>query len=218
MEFHVTPAQQELRQRARLLAADFATRAAQHDREASDPVENYAALREAGFYGLNVPIELGGAGVGLLGWSLAAEELAQGCGSTALSFNMHLSVVSPMMESPLVPRAVKERLAKMKKGAVVINTARGPLIDETALYDAIKSGHIGGAGLDVFEVEPLDVKSPLLTLPSVLVSGHVAGLDDDSAHDTSKMCAEIITGLHQGRWPHGCVQNLKGREGWKWKK
>ena len=72
MEFHVTPAQQELRQRARLLAADFATRAAQHDREASDPVENYAALREAGFYGLNVPIELGGAGVGLLGWSLAA--------------------------------------------------------------------------------------------------------------------------------------------------
>lgn len=112
----------------------------------------------------------------------------------------------------------KERLAKMKKGAVIINTARGPLIDEVALYDAIKSGHIGGAGLDVFEVEPLDVKSPLLTLPSVLVSGHVAGLDDDSAHDTSKMCAEIITGLHQGRWPHGCVQNLKGRTGWTWKK
>src|SRR5678816_3406506 len=113
MEFHVTPAQQELRERARRLAADFATRAAQHDREASDPVENYVALREAGFYGLNVPVELGGAGVGLLGWSLAAEELAQGCGSTALSFNMHLSVVGPVMESPLVPRATKERLAKM---------------------------------------------------------------------------------------------------------
>ncbi len=116
MEFYVTPAQRDLQHRARCLAADFATRAAQHDREASDPVENYAALRDAGFYGLNVPAELAGAGVGLLGWSLAAEELAQGCASTALSFNMHLSVVGPMMESPLVPRATKERLAKMVVG------------------------------------------------------------------------------------------------------
>src|SRR5262249_40951231 len=113
MEFPGTPAQKELQHRARCLAADFATRAARHDREASDPAENYAALREAGFYGLYVPTELGGGGVGLLGWSLAAEELAQGCASTALSFNMHLSVVGPMMESPLVPRAAKERLAKM---------------------------------------------------------------------------------------------------------
>ena len=62
---------------------------------------------------LNVPAELGGGGVGLLGWSLAAEELAQGCASTALAFNMHLSVVGPMMESSIVPPATKERLAKM---------------------------------------------------------------------------------------------------------
>src|SRR5918995_7511344 len=100
MDFHITEAHRELQHRARCLAEDFATRAAQHDREASDPVENYAALRDAGFYGLNVPTELGGGGVGLLGWSLAAEELAQGCASTALSFNMHLSVVGPVMESP----------------------------------------------------------------------------------------------------------------------
>jgi alkylation response protein AidB-like acyl-CoA dehydrogenase len=116
MEFRITDVQRELQERARSLARDFATRAAQHDREASDPLENYAALREAGFYGLNIPAELGGGGVGLLGWSLAAEELGQGCGSTALSFNMHLSVVGPLMESPLVPRATKERLAKMVVG------------------------------------------------------------------------------------------------------
>lgn len=116
MEFRITSAQSELQHRARCLAAEFAARAAQHDRDASDPVENYAALRDAGFYGLNVPVELGGRGVGLLGWSLAAEELAQGCGSTALAFNMHLSVVGPMMESPLVPRGSKERLAKMVVG------------------------------------------------------------------------------------------------------
>ncbi len=116
MEFRITEAQRELQQRARGLARDFATRAAEHDRDASDPFENYAALREAGFYGLNVPPELGGGGIGLLGWSLAAEELAQGCASTALSFNMHLSVVGPIMESPLVPRAVKERVARMVVG------------------------------------------------------------------------------------------------------
>jgi alkylation response protein AidB-like acyl-CoA dehydrogenase len=113
MEFHLTEPQRELQQRARCLAQDFARRAAEHDRDASDPFENYAALRDAGFYGLNVPVELGGGGVGLLGWSLAAEELAQGCASTALSFNMHLSVVGPLMESPLVPPVVRERVAKL---------------------------------------------------------------------------------------------------------
>src|SRR5262245_45177127 len=113
MHFQITEEQRKLQERARRLAEDFATRAAQHDRDATDPVENYAALRDAGFYALNVPAELGGAGIGLLAWSLAAEELAQGCGSTALAFNMHLSVVGPVMESPFVSRDVKERLAKM---------------------------------------------------------------------------------------------------------
>src|SRR5262249_13676814 len=95
------------------LAKDFATRAAQHDRDASHPLENYAALREAGLYSLNVPRALGGEGLGLLGWSLAIEELARGCASTALAFTMHLSIVGPLMESALVPAATKERLAKM---------------------------------------------------------------------------------------------------------
>jgi phosphoglycerate dehydrogenase-like enzyme len=111
----------------------------------------------------------------------------------------------------------RERFARMKKGAMLINTARGPLVNEADLFEALKSRHVAAAGLDVFEVEPLPLASPLLTLDNVLVSGHVAGLDDDSAHDTSKMCAEIIVGLSQGRWPEGCVQNLKaGPNGWKW--
>ena len=113
MEFHITEEQRRLQQRSRDLAEDFATRAARHDREASHPVENYAALRDAGFYGLNVPSALGGGGVGLLGYSLAAEELAQGCASTALAFNMHLSIVGPIMESSLVHDAVKTRVARM---------------------------------------------------------------------------------------------------------
>lgn len=111
----------------------------------------------------------------------------------------------------------RERIAKMKRGAMLINTARGPLVNEADLCEALQTRHIAAAGLDVFEVEPLPLDSPLLKLDNVLVSGHVAGLDDDSAHDTSKMCADIIVGLSRGKWPEGCCQNLKaGHANWKW--
>ena len=111
----------------------------------------------------------------------------------------------------------RKTIARMKMGAMLINTARGPLVNEADLVEALKSRHIAAAGLDVFEVEPLPLDSPLLKLDNVLLSGHVAGLDDDSAYDTSKMCAEMIVGLRHGRWPDGCVQNFKnGHDGWKW--
>jgi alkylation response protein AidB-like acyl-CoA dehydrogenase len=113
MDFQITEEHVGLQQRCRQLAEDFATRAAWHDREATDPVENYALLRQAGFYALNVPKELGGWGMGLLGYALAAEELAQGCPATALAFNMHPCMVGPLMESPLVTMDVKQRLARL---------------------------------------------------------------------------------------------------------
>lgn len=113
MDFQITEEHVRLQQRCRQLAEDFATRAAQHDREASDPVENYARLRQEGFYALNVPKELGGWGLGLLDYAIAAEELAQGCPSTALAFNMHLCMVGPLMESPLVSADVKQYVARL---------------------------------------------------------------------------------------------------------
>jgi phosphoglycerate dehydrogenase-like enzyme len=106
--------------------------------------------------------------------------------------------------------------AKMKPGSVLINTARGLLVDEKALYDVLKSGHLRGAGLDVFEVEPLPGDSPLLKLDNVLMSGHLAGLDHESQHDTLKMCAETIVSLSQGGWPTECIRNLAGVKDWKW--
>lgn len=110
----------------------------------------------------------------------------------------------------------KESLAKMKKGAVLINTARGALVDEDALYDALKSGHLRGAGLDVFEVEPLSLSSPLLELDNALLAGHVAGLDEESQRDTFKMVADTIIQLRDGNWPTVRIRNLQGVHDWTW--
>src|SRR3954467_11614154 len=113
MDFALSDEHRELQCRCRELAEDFATRAAEHDRDASHPIENYDRLRAEGFLALNVPRKWGGAGVGLLGHTIAFEALAQGCPSTALAFNMHASVVMPILESAEVGEEVKARLADL---------------------------------------------------------------------------------------------------------
>ena len=69
----------------------------------------------------------------------------------------------------------RERLAAMKPGAVLINTCRGEVVEERALYDALQSGHLLGAGLDTFAAEPPDKQNPLFTLPNLLATPHIAG-------------------------------------------
>ncbi len=110
----------------------------------------------------------------------------------------------------------KDTLAKMKPGSVLINTARGGLVDENALVAALESGHLRGAGLDVFKKEPLAVESPLIKLENVLLSCHSGGLDQESHRDAYAMAAQNIVKLYQGEWPEECVVNLKNTTDWTW--
>jgi alkylation response protein AidB-like acyl-CoA dehydrogenase len=119
VDFALSPDHRRLRDRCLELARDFATRSAAHDRDASHPSENYDILRREGFLALTVPRDFGGQGTSFLGHVLAYEALGQGCPSTALSFNMHASVVNPVLESPEVPRAAKQLIADL-----VVNQGR----------------------------------------------------------------------------------------------
>ena len=111
-----------------------------------------------------------------------------------------------------------QSLAKMKPGAILINTARGGLVDEDALADALDSGHLAGAGLDVFKTEPLPTDSRLAKSDKALLCPHMAGLDQEALKNMARLAADSIVRLRQGRWPDGRVANPQIREGWKWQK
>jgi alkylation response protein AidB-like acyl-CoA dehydrogenase len=113
VDFELTVEQQRLRDRCLVLAADFATRSAAHDRDASHPTENYDRLRQEGFLHLTIPRDLGGSGFNFLSHTIAYEALGRGCPSTALAFNMHASVVMPILESPEVTIEAKQLLADL---------------------------------------------------------------------------------------------------------
>jgi lactate dehydrogenase-like 2-hydroxyacid dehydrogenase len=85
----------------------------------------------------------------------------------------------------------------MKPESILVNCARGALVDETALYEALKSGKIGGAGIDVFQKEP-PVNNPLLSLPNVLATSHLGAYTKETitAMDllVVKACADVLLG------------------------
>ncbi|KVN95761.1 NAD(P)-dependent oxidoreductase [Burkholderia ubonensis] len=88
--------------------------------------------------------------------------------------------------------------AKMKRGAILINASRGPVVDEAALIDALRAGTIRGAGLDVFEREPLAADSPLLRMNNVVALPHIGSATHETRHAMARCAAENLVGALAG--------------------
>ena len=142
-------------------------------------------------------MELTGKTIGLLGFGgIAAEtaRIALGSGMKVLAWNRtpktHASVTFVDLDTLLPQSHVlsvhlllnddtrgflsRERIAQIKPGAILVNTARGAVVDEAAMVDSLRSGHLRHAGLDVFDIEPLPAGHVLTTLPNVTLSAHSA--------------------------------------------
>lgn len=98
-----------------------------------------------------------------------------------------------------------KRLAQMKPTAFLISIARGPIVDEPALVEALQNGMIRGAGIDVFEKEPPDPDNPLFALDNVIVSPHGLCWTEESAIGNGSAMVESVLALREGRVPPGLV-------------
>jgi phosphoglycerate dehydrogenase-like enzyme len=99
------------------------------------------------------------------------------------------------------------QFALMKPDAVLINTARGPIVDEAALIDALRDHRIGGAALDVFEQEPLSPDSPLVTLDNVILSSHSIAWTEEFFRDVGRIDCEGALAIYQGEVPAHVVNS-----------
>lgn len=171
--------------------------------------------------------ELAGKRVGLLGWGRIGRNVARRLSGFDVSLLVHDPYVDAEIVSasgalphsledvleladivslhlPLTPETDNllgaERLALMKPGAYLINTARGGIVDESALLDLLMSGHLRGAGLDCFAVEPPD-GNPLLELPNVVVTPHIGAQTRESIARMGVIAAENVLRVLGGEEP-----------------
>ncbi len=112
----------------------------------------------------------------------------------------------------------KSTFARMKRGAYFLNTARGGLMVERDLCEALQSGQLAGAGLDVFEVEPTSADNPLFQLDNVVVSPHIASGDWLAMENMGIEAAQCMARLRHNDWPEGAVVNGELRAAWDWQR
>ncbi|HJT75733.1 MAG TPA: phosphoglycerate dehydrogenase [Gemmataceae bacterium] len=121
---------------------------------------------------------------------------------------------------PLTPESRhfinRDTLARMKPTAFLINTARGPLVNEADLAAALRAKRLAGAALDVFETEPVAADNPLLRLDNVLLTPHAAGVDLQSRDDMALSAAQAIIKLSRGEWPAEQIVNPAVRSKFRW--
>ena len=96
-------------------------------------------------------------------------------------------------------------IGKMKPGAYLVNTARGELVDETALAEAIRRGHLRGAALDCFRQEPPEITHPLFSLPQVIVTAHIGAHTDEAMNRMGWMALEDCLAVLRGKKPRFLV-------------
>jgi D-3-phosphoglycerate dehydrogenase len=108
-------------------------------------------------------------------------------------------------------------LALLKPGARLVNVARGPVVDEAALVEALRSGRLAGAALDVFATQPLPADSPLRALPNVLLSPHLAGMTQESTRRMSEGVLAQVLAMLRGELPaHLCNPEARDAIAARW--
>jgi D-2-hydroxyacid dehydrogenase (NADP+) len=119
-----------------------------------------------------------------------------------------------VLSLPLTPQSRnligREQLQQMKAGAYLINIARGALVDEAALIEALQNGHLGGAALDVFSEEPLPASSPLFDLPNVWLTPHIAGVTSAYHARMTSYFAENLERYLAGQTPLNVISRMDG--------
>ena len=117
------------------------------------------------------------------------------------------------LHTPLTPETTHmigaEELRLMKKDAILVNTSRGPVIDQRALYRALKGGAIGGAALDVVDPEPINANDPMLELDNLIIVPHIASASVATRTKMAQMAADNLLAGLKGEMPPHCV-NAKG--------
>jgi D-3-phosphoglycerate dehydrogenase / 2-oxoglutarate reductase len=139
----------------------------------------------------------------------APEEVELKDFDTVLKESDFVSIHCPLNDSTQHLIGEKE-FKKMGKKPLIVNTSRGPIIDEKALIRALKEGLVSGAGLDVLENEPPDSKNPMLKMENVILSPHIGFYSEESISELKRRTAKNVADVLTGKWP-GSVVNRQVR-------